>query len=125
MTTVIERVAEAIDAVQLFSRFNDWTTDRVDGLPIEICRYGADDEVVVIKRFPAVKGMDDALREVVSEHRARAALDVAIEHCAKIADDWAANLDTIAYAGEPPLPPVVARVVANLIRAPRKEEQPE
>lgn len=53
--TMVERVANAIDAVQIWSRFNDWTTDRVEGLPVEICRYGVDGEpeIVILKRLPA------------------------------------------------------------------------
>lgn len=76
--TMVERVAKAIDAVQIFSRFNDWTTDRVDGFPIEICRHGNEDvgdAIIILKRFPASKGQDAALREVVSEMRARAAIE--------------------------------------------------
>lgn len=73
---MVERVAKAIDAVQIFSRFNDWTSDKVDGLPIEICRHGEyNGDPVIIKRFPASKGEDAALREVVSEMRARAAME--------------------------------------------------
>lgn len=77
MSEMVERVAKAIDAVQLFSRFNDWTSDKVEGLPIEICRYGNDDEneIVIIKRFPSQKGETAALYEVVSEMRARAAIE--------------------------------------------------
>jgi hypothetical protein len=74
--TMVERVGKAIDAVQIFSRFNDWTSDKVDGLPIEICRHGEyNGDPVIIKRFPASKGEDAALREVVSEMRARAAIE--------------------------------------------------
>jgi hypothetical protein len=77
MSEMVERVAKAIDAVQVFSRFNDWTSDRVEGLPIEICRRGSDDagDDIILKRFPASKGEDAALREVVSEMRARAAIE--------------------------------------------------
>lgn len=77
MTDMIERVATAIAGVQLFSRFNDWTSDRVEGASIEICRYGKDDEpeIVVIKRFSGTKKEDDALYEVVAEQRARAAIE--------------------------------------------------
>lgn len=53
------KVARAIADVQLFPRFNDWTSDCVKGLPIEICRYGR----------------EDALRDVVREERARVAIE--------------------------------------------------
>lgn len=73
----IEKVAAAIDAVQLFSRFNDWTSDRVQGLPIEICRYGqeGEDEIVVMNRFAADVGEQEALTACVSAERARAAIE--------------------------------------------------
>lgn len=72
----IERVAAAIDAVQLFSRYNDWTRDCVPGLPIEICRQGNpdEDEIVVVKRYAAAVGESEALRLEVSRARAWAAL---------------------------------------------------
>jgi hypothetical protein len=68
----IERVAAAIDAVRLFSRFNDWTSDRVPGQPVEICRYGKDDEpeVVVVSRFS--EGVPEAAALALCVRRARA-----------------------------------------------------
>lgn len=73
---LVERVAKAIDAVQLFSRFNDWTSDRVEGFSVEICRYGNDgeDSIVVLKRYPSSYAESEALYETVSEERARAAI---------------------------------------------------
>lgn len=72
----IRRVARAIDKVQLFSRFNDWATDRVEGWPIEICRYGkrGEDEIVVVKRFRRDRPELEALQQTVSEQRAIAAI---------------------------------------------------
>lgn len=69
-------VAAAIDAVQLFSRYNDWTSDSVPGMPVEICRVGADneDEIVVVMRYSADVSESDALSECVSKARAVAAL---------------------------------------------------
>jgi hypothetical protein len=71
-----EAVAQAIDAVQLWTRFNDWTSDREEGLPIEVCRYGMDDEpeIVVVARYPATEDEGDVLSREVSLARARAAL---------------------------------------------------
>lgn len=69
------RIAEAIAGVQLFSRFNDWTSDRVEGLPVEICRYGSGDEdeiVVVNRRTEEESGR--ALHDVVKLARADAVL---------------------------------------------------
>lgn len=72
----IERVAAAIDAVQLFSRFNDWTSDRVPGLPVEICRHGKDGEaeVIVVERFASYVSERAALFQCVSRARAIAAI---------------------------------------------------
>lgn len=74
---MVERVAAAIDAVQLFSRFNDWTSGRVEGCPVEICRYGEDDEddIVVVARFGGAITEEEALFRTVSEARARAAIE--------------------------------------------------
>lgn len=74
---MVSRVARAIDAVQCFFRFNNWTSDRVEGFPVEICRHGGDgeDEIVVIRRFPTAASGTDALFSVVSEMRARAAIE--------------------------------------------------
>lgn len=76
MSEMIERVARAIAHVSVFSRFNDWTSDHVPGLPVEVCRYGADGEpeIVVITRFPATVGEAVALSGVVADLRARAAI---------------------------------------------------
>lgn len=72
----ISDVAAAIDAVRLFSRYNDWTSDAVPGFPIEICRAGAghEDEVVVVMRYAADVSESDALSECISRARAVAAL---------------------------------------------------
>lgn len=77
MSEMLERVADAIAAVQLFSRFNDWASDHVPGLPIEICRHGADDEpeIIVLKRFPASIGEDQALANMLAGARAKAAIE--------------------------------------------------
>ncbi len=77
MTEMEEKVAAAIDGVALFSRFNDWTSDHVPGLPIEICRHGEGDEeeIVVVQRFPAHVGEGAALTQLLRIHRARAAIE--------------------------------------------------
>lgn len=76
MSEMVERVAEAIEAVDLFSRFNDWTSDRVPGLPIEICRHGEEDEseIIIVARYPATHGEQRALDEEVALARAIAAI---------------------------------------------------
>lgn len=76
MSEMIERIQDAIASVQLFSRYNDWTSDRVEGLPVEICRYGKDGEehIVVVARFPQYIGEGPALAEVVNRERAVAVL---------------------------------------------------
>jgi hypothetical protein len=72
---LIERIAAAIDGVQLFSRFNDWTSDHVPGLPIEICYWPKDgNDEVVVERFSADVGEQEALRKCVRHERAVAAL---------------------------------------------------
>lgn len=70
------KVARAIDRVQLFSRYNDWTSDAKKGFPIEICRYGkrGEPEIVVVKRFRKETGEAQALRKTVSRERATAAI---------------------------------------------------
>lgn len=72
----IAKVAKAIDSVQLFSRFNDWASDCVPGQPVEICRYGSDDEdeIVVVARYPGDIKETDALYQEVSRARAIAAI---------------------------------------------------
>lgn len=77
MDKLVRKVAAAIDSVQLFSRIDDWTSDAVKGYPVEVCRYGKDGEpeIVVVKRFPARTDESDALRQVVSEQRAIAAIE--------------------------------------------------
>lgn len=73
----IEEVALAISNVALWSRMNDWTSDRVEGFPVEICRYGLDDEpeIVVVRRFPTGTNETEALTMVVAEERGRAAIE--------------------------------------------------
>lgn len=77
MNDMVERVAKAIDEVQLWSRFNDWASDRVDGCPIEICRYGEDheEEIIVVARFGGAISESEALHKTVSEERSRAAIE--------------------------------------------------
>jgi hypothetical protein len=74
---LVKKVAKAIDDVKLFSRFNDWTSDRVEGFPIEIFRHSRGDIVdpVVVKRFAGTeKELDMRLQEVLREARAIAAI---------------------------------------------------
>lgn len=70
-------VAKAIDAVQLFSRIDDWTSDAKKGYPVQICRHGkrGEDEIIILKHLPAGTNEDDALSEAVSEARAVAAIE--------------------------------------------------
>lgn len=71
MSDVIEVMARAIEKVRVFSR-----TNPTDGnpLPIEICRYGKDDEIEILERFSGYIGERAALFYVVRRERARAAL---------------------------------------------------
>lgn len=73
---LIERVATAIARVRLFSRFNDWTSDHVPGLPVEICRHGSEDEgeVVVVSRHTRDVPENEALAREVRRARAIAAI---------------------------------------------------
>lgn len=73
----IRKVAKAIDAVQMFSRIDDWSSSRKPGYPVEICRYGkrGEPEIVVVKRFKTGTSESEALRKMVSEARARAAIE--------------------------------------------------
>lgn len=72
----IEAVASAIeDASRFGSRFNDWTSDHVPGLPIEIYDPDKmDTDGRVVARYPAHIGEEQALREYVRRQRALAAL---------------------------------------------------
>lgn len=74
---LVKKVAKAIDQVQLFSRYDDWSSDRVEGFPIEICRHrrGRVVDPVVVKRFAGAESeCEDRLQEVLSEARAVAAI---------------------------------------------------
>lgn len=95
MSAMIERVAKAVDSVQLFSRFNDWTSDRVAGCPVEICRYGQgdEDEIVVVARFGGAITEAEALAGCLAEARARAAIEA-------MREPTEAMLDADRTAGE-------------------------
>lgn len=73
---MIDQIAEAIGNVYVFCRYNDFTEDRVKGLPVEICKYGdgEKDEIIVIKRFSSDADMQNALEMVKNQERAKAAL---------------------------------------------------
>lgn len=73
---LVEALGEAIDAVDMFARFNDWTGDHVPGLPIEICRNIEDDDIAVVARYPGrnEKDSDEHLARHIKEARAQAAL---------------------------------------------------
>lgn len=60
---VIECMADAFDRAKLFSRYNDWTKDRVDGLPVEVCREHENGEPEVVARFA---GSDQYCKEAAS-----------------------------------------------------------
>lgn len=97
LNEVIERVAAAIDGVQLFSRYNDWTSDRVEGCPIEICRHGKseEDDVVVVARYGGNITEEEARCKTVSEFRARAAIEAVT---ASVAVPSVSHADAIAMA---------------------------
>ena len=128
MTDEIQVVARAIEGVRLFVRWNDWTSDHVPGLPIEICRWTGDydESCEVVARYPGKHENDGEkhLEHHVTEARALsaiAALDAArgdqvarlIAHMKTIEPDeetagcpatWAdfiQILEGIAEAGEP------------------------
>lgn len=88
MESMVERVGNALAAVQLFSRWNDWTSDCVEGMPIEICRYGKDgeEEIVVVRRFDRSWKEEDALTVTIKEALARAALEALREPTEKMLD---------------------------------------
>lgn len=73
---MIEKIAGAIGGVYVFARHNDFTVDRVDGYPIEICKYGDEDtdEIIVIRRFSGDADISNALEMVKNNERAKAAL---------------------------------------------------
>ena len=73
MSAMIERVARAIEGVQLFSRRNDLLTPP----KIEVCRYGGDGEpeIVVLQTFDWGNNESEALSGVVRAQRARAAIE--------------------------------------------------
>lgn len=74
---LVKKVAKAIDQVKLFSRYDDWSSGRVEGLPIEICRHRRSPIIdpVVVKRFAGTERECEArLEEVLSEARATAAI---------------------------------------------------
>ena len=73
---LIEEMARGIDAVDMFSRFNDWTGDHVPGLPIEICRNTEDDDIEVVARYSGrnEKDGDEHLARHIKDARAQAAL---------------------------------------------------
>jgi len=71
----IERVAAAIESVRVFSRFNDWTSGHVPGLPIEIVRVVNETADEVVARYPADVGEAEALRRYVRRARAIAAIE--------------------------------------------------
>lgn len=77
--TMVERVAKAIEGVDLFSRYNDWTSDRVEGLPIEICQRSAsgvvEDNVIVARFAGREQDCSKRLDEVRRVWRARAAIE--------------------------------------------------
>lgn len=91
--SMVTRVAKAIDGIQLWARFNDFTSDRAPGLPLEVCRYGRDgeDEIVVLARFPGGVNPSEALGSMVSGLRARAAIEAMrepTERMLRAADSW-------------------------------------
>jgi len=74
--TMLEKAARALDDVQFFSRFNECSAGRVEGFPIEICRYGKGDEseIVVVARFPRDNNVAECLRRIIRVERVRAVL---------------------------------------------------
>lgn len=96
MNGIVEHVAKAIDAVQLFSRYNNWTSDHVKGFPIEICRHGleGEDDVVVIKRFQRDENENDCLSKTKSEFRSRAAIKATLEY---LSENVSEGMEESAY----------------------------
>jgi len=74
---LIEAVAVAIEQTRFGSRFNDWTSDHVPGLPIEIFKLIDDTDAVVVMRYPAHVGEAEALRQHERTQQAIAALRAA------------------------------------------------
>lgn len=73
---MVERVARAVESVEIYSRFNDWTSDRVDGFPIEIYVHDGAADIIVTHRFPGRRDECSVRRaEVERIARARAAIE--------------------------------------------------
>ena len=81
MDQAIKVMADAIDAVDMFYRFNDWTSDHVPGKPIEICRYIEHDEIEIVARYAGQREKDGEpyLEQHIKEARAKAAYSALIE----------------------------------------------
>jgi hypothetical protein len=77
--TMAERVARAIESVNLISRYDDWTSDRVEGFPIEVLMVdpgGVVDDNVIVARFAGPKNDCSRRREeVLRILRAKAAIE--------------------------------------------------
>lgn len=80
MERALKVMADAIDAVDMFYRFNDWTGDHVPGKPIEICRYIEHDEIEVVARYAGQreKDGDPYLEQHIKQARAEAAYSALI-----------------------------------------------
>jgi hypothetical protein len=98
--SMIEKVAKAIADVQLFYRYNDFTHDRVEGFPIEICRHADGDicDPIVIRRFAGTEEEGTyRLYEVVKEFRAIAAIEAMRDPTDAMKDIWWPNVDIRHY----------------------------
>lgn len=86
---IVEKVAKAIEDVRIFSRYNDWTSDRVEGLPIEIVLNDPErgENVTIIARFAGRESeCKQREEEIVRIWRARAAIE-AVSREGRVMDD--------------------------------------
>lgn len=62
MKTPAAKIVDALDRLPpLDVRFNDWTSDRVEGKPIEVFVQDDDKDNPVIARYPITVGLTQAL----------------------------------------------------------------
>lgn len=105
MSEMVERVSQAIESIELFSRYNDFTSDAVEGLPIEVCRYcnwgeGQDGEnIEVVARFPSGWDVAKELPKMVIERQARAAIEAMREPTEAMEDAAFSSTLTIPKRG--------------------------
>lgn len=77
MSEMIDRAAQALaDLPCIFERWNDWTSNHVPGLPVEICTEDVAGGLIVIARYPGQREGDgfEHLARHKNEARVRAVL---------------------------------------------------